>query len=488
MLLTRPILTVGQRLGSLLTVALLLFACTAGPDYVRPKAATPSGYKEAQGWKLAEPSDAAPRGKWWELYGDRALNGLVEQVQVSNQTVQIAEARYRQALALIDSAQASNYPTLTGAVSETRGRSVPPGTTATTARASVSANWELDLWGRIRRTVELNRADAQASAGDLGAALLSAQAALVQSYIQLRVVDAQRDLLEQSIASYERALEINRHRYAAGVAQRTDVTQAIAQLKSTQAQVIDLGAQRAQLEHAIATLIGKPPAEFAIERVHGSPNVPEIPLVVPSQLLERRPDVAAAERRMAAANANIGVLQASVYPALSLTATGGYQGTSFGDLLSAPARFWAVGPSLAGTLFDGGAQRALKAQAIAAYDASVAAYRQTVLSAFQDVDDSLASLQTLRGEIAVQRDAAAAAAETLRLTENQYKAGTLNYLNVIVAQNTSLTAERASLDIEGRRLAASVALLKALGGGWHGLGRSGPAKAVASSQTGPGTQ
>jgi NodT family efflux transporter outer membrane factor (OMF) lipoprotein len=318
----------------------------------------------------------------------------------------------------------------------------------------------------VRRTLESNRASAQASAGDLAAMLLSQQATLAQSYFQLRVTDLDLGLLERSLAAYERALVVTRNRYQAGVAQRSDVTQAQTQLENARAQYLDLGITRSTLEHAIAVLIGKPPAALSIPRKEQTPPIPAIPLSLPSQLLERRPDIAAAERRAAAANAEIGVAQAAWFPTLSLTASGGYASDSFSKLFEVPNRFWSLGPELAGTLIDFGARHYQVRAAIASYDQSVATYRQAVLSAFQDVEDNLAALKVLAEESTAERAAADAAAETLTIVENQYKAGTVDYLNVVSAQNASLSAERAWRDITNRSLAASVALLKALGGGW----------------------
>jgi NodT family efflux transporter outer membrane factor (OMF) lipoprotein len=460
-------------------LALLVFSgCAVGPDYHRPDVATPAAFKEAGDWKPAEPKDEAPRGNWWEIYADADLNSLVAQVAISNQNVLAAAAQYRQALALLGVAQAGYYPTLSAGLSGSRAQGITSSATGTstaatgspianTARLSFSASWEADIWGHIGRNVESNDASAQASKADLQAALLSAQATLVQSYFQLRVNDAQQRLLEQTIAAYERSLQITRNRYDAGVAGRVDVAQAVTQLKSTQVQAIDLGVQRAQLEHAIAVLIGKPPADFQLKPVDGVAPVPPVPAALPSTLLERRPDIAAAERRMAAANAQIGVAQAAFFPALTFSATGGYQHSSFSHLLSLPNRFWSIGPALALTLFDGGARSSQKENAVAGYDKSVASYRQTVLAAFQEVEDNLAALRQLAAEATVQQAAAQSAAEALALTENQYQAGTVSYLNVVTAQATALGAQRSELDIAGRRLVANAVLLKALGGDWR---------------------
>jgi NodT family efflux transporter outer membrane factor (OMF) lipoprotein len=467
------------RLVALATVAGCQYL-SVGPVYHRPSIEVPQGYREAQEWKPAEPQDTKPRGNWWDLYDDPDLDALMRQVAVSNQNVRLAAARYDQAVALLGNARSGYSPTITADVSSTRSQNALTvgggGTTSASAaggsgtrtqdRVSATMKWELDVWGRIRRTVESNRESAQASAGDLAGALLSAQATLAQSYFQLRVTDLDRTLLERSMDGYQKALEVTQNRYQAGVAQRSDVTQAQTQLESARVQWLDLGITRATLEHAIAVLIGKPPAALSIARKDQTPAIPAIPLTLPSQLLERRPDIAAAERRTAAANAQIGVARAAWFPTLSLGASGGYASTGFSRLFEVPNRFWSLGPDLAGTLVDFGARHYQVRAAIANYDESVATYRQTVLSAFQDVEDNLATLAVLASESIAERAAADAAAETLTITQNQYKAGTVDYLNVVSAQNASLSAERAWRDITNRSLAASVALLKALGGGW----------------------
>lgn len=458
-------------------VLLTLAGCAVGPDYERPAVPVPAAFKEAGEWKPAEPRDQAPRGKWWEIYGDATLNALAEQVAVANQDVRAAEARYRQAVAALDATRAGLFPTLTANVSATRSQGAG-GTTGTTAgngprnadRVALGASWEADVWGRIRRGVESGEASTQAGVADLQAALLSAQATLVQVYIQLRVSDAQQRLLDRNVTAYRRSLEITRNRYEAGVAGRVDVAQAETQLNSTQAQALDLRLQRAQLEHALAALVGKAPADFRLDPVDALPALPAIPPALPSVLLERRPDIAAAERRAAAANAQIGVAQAAFFPALTLSASGGFQNSSFAHLFSLPNRFWSIGPALALTLFDAGARSARKAEAVAGYDQAVASYRQTVLTAFQEVEDNLVALRILAETADIQRAAAASAAEALQLTENQYRAGTVSYLNVVSTQAAALSAERGAIDVAGRRLLASAALQKALGGGWAGLG------------------
>jgi NodT family efflux transporter outer membrane factor (OMF) lipoprotein len=471
-----------------LPVGLLTGCISLGPNYHRPPVETPPAFKEAAGWKVAAPRDDEPRGNWWDIYKDPDLDALMRQVQISNQNVLLEVARYEQAVDLLGGARAGYFPTLTADVATTRsqnastsGGGTGAGTTTTTTsnaaaaaggntvtldRASLSVSWDIDVWGRIRRTVESNSDAAQASAGDLASALLSAQATLAQSYFQLRVIDLDIGLLERSMDAFQKALDVTQNRYTAGVAQRSDVTQAQTQLESTRAQLLDLGITRATLEHAIAVLIGKPPSALAIARTDRIVDMPDVPLSLPSELLERRPDIAAAERRAASANALIGVAEAAYFPDLTLTGTGGFENTSFSRLFELPNRFWSVGPQLAETLFDGGARKYAKKQAIAVYDQNVATYRQTVLTAFQNVEDDLATLKILAKEEIAERAAADAAAETLRITENQYKAGTVDYLNVVVAQTASLTAEKAARDITSRALTASVGLQMALGGGW----------------------
>lgn len=472
-----------------LLLLLLLSACAVGPDYVRPDAAVPAAFKEGQGWKTAQPQDAAVRDAWWKAYGDPLLDSLVAQVSISNQNLVQAEARYRQARALMAVSRAGYFPTVSAGVEATRasatsrsGQVVQSGTGTTTSGTlnsgtasgvrntstlNLDASWELDLWGRVQRTVEADRANAQASAGDLESTRLSAQAQLAQSYFQLRSIDTQQDLLARTVADYERSVQLTQNQYDAGVAPKANLILAQTQLKTTQAQALDLGVQRAQLEHAIALLIGKAPSDFSLGHAQLAAVVPVVPAGVPSDLLERRPDIAAAERRMAAANAQIGVAKAAYFPRLTLSASGGAQSSTIADLLSLPNRFWSVGPALAGTLFDGGARRGQVEQARAAYDGSVAAYRQAVLTGFQEVEDNLAALRILEQEAAVQDEAVQLSRKSVELTVNQYRAGIVTYLNVIQVQATALANERTALDIRNRQLAASVLLVKALGGGWN---------------------
>ncbi|MHB1678027.1 MAG: efflux transporter outer membrane subunit [Sulfuriferula sp.] len=447
-----------------------LAGCEVGPDYHRPSVETPNAYKEQDKWKPAQPQDQTLRGNWWEIYGDPTLNGLLSQVAVSNQNVLAAAAQYRQATALLDAAIAAYWPTVNAGVSSTSSH------TASTQFAirgvntfdniSLNASWELDVWGRIRRLVEANRASAAASAADLAAAILSLQTTLAESYIQLRIVDQQTALLQRTVAADRTTLQITKNMYEGGTVSNLDVELANTQLKSTQAQMLDLGIQRAQLEHAIAILIGKAPADFSLAPTGTLPVLPPIPVTVPSALLQRRPDIAAAERRVAAANAEIGVAEAAFFPTFMLNAGSGYQGISFANLISAPNQYWSVGPALAGTLFNGGLFSAQKAQAVAAYDSTVAAYRQTVLTSFQEVEDNLAALRILKQEIAVQQAAVRSAHVALRIANNQYEAGTVSYLNVMTAEVAALNADSSNLNMDGRDLVASVGLVTALGGNW----------------------
>ena len=445
-------------------LALALAACAVGPDYQRPEAAVSAAYKEAAGWKVAEPRDEASRGNWWEIFGDPKLSALIESIDMSNQNVLLAEARFRQAQALAAQSRAALFPTLDANASITRSRS-PTGVVGERSVA-LNSSWEIDLWGRLRRALESSAASAQASAADLAAARLSAQAELASNYFQLRVLDAQKQLLGDTVTAFDKSLELTRNRYAAGVAAKVDVAQAETQLKSTLAQSIDTGVQRAQLEHAIAILVGKPPSEFSIAPVPLAVTMPRVPLGLPSELLERRPDVAAAERRAAAANAQIGVAKAAYFPSLTLSASGGFRSANAADLFTAPSRFWSIGPALAQSIFDAGLRRAQTEEAIAAYDATVAEYRQAVLAGFQEVEDNLAALRILEEEAKVQDEAVRAARESVVLTTNQYKAGIVSYINVVTVQTTQLSNERTAVGILGRRLVAAATLVKALGGGW----------------------
>ena len=463
----------------------LLAGCSVGPTYKRPETSPPAAFKEAatdgSAWKMAQPGDHLPRGPWWEKYQDPELNTLVTQVEVSNQNLLGTVAKYNQAAALVQSARAAYFPTFNLNGSSTRSRNGTAGIVqpapVTTNSVSVSASsWELDLWGRIRNTVDSNELAAQASIADIESLKLSLQAQLVTSYLSLRVADEQIKLLRGTVDDYQKALDLTGNRYRAGVAAKSDVTQAETQLKSTQAQALDATIGRAQLEHAIAVLIGKAPAEFSIAPKTLSAQVPQVPITAPSELLERRPDVAGAERRIAAANAQVGAAQAALFPALTLSGSVGFRETNtWANLLTVPNRFWSLGPQLALTLFDGGAKRAAIAQAEAVYDQNAASYRQTVLTAFQDVEDNLVSVRVLENEAKVQAEAVRAANESLAHVTAQYKAGTVSYLNVITAQSTAFSNRTAVLNVQNRRFAASVALIKALGGGFEQKEMAGPA-------------
>lgn len=444
-----------------LAVALLAGACAIGPNYSRPGVQTPDAYKETGDWIVAQPKDTAPKGKWWEVFGDATLNQLEERVSVSNQTLKAAEARYTQARAAVQAARAGFFPTLALDSSATRARNV-----GNRYSIALDARWEIDLWGRIRRLVEAARAGEEASAADLEGARLSLQAELATNYFQLRVTDTTIDLLEDSVKAFEASYRVTQNRYTAGVVGKVDVVQAETQLRSTEAQAIDLRVTRAQLENAIAVLVGEAPSTFMLARAPFRVRIPDIPPGVPSTLLERRPDVASAERGMAAANARIGVAEAAYFPALTLTGAIGFASSELSTLFSAPSRFWSIGAGLAGTLIDFGGRSAAVTSARAVFEEEVANYRETVLGAFQEVENNLAAAHWLAEESKVQQDAARAARESVTLTVNQYKAGTVSYLNVVQVQATQLSEERTTVTLLGRRLAATVALIRALGGTW----------------------
>jgi NodT family efflux transporter outer membrane factor (OMF) lipoprotein len=455
--------------------ASLLAACTVGPDYKRPSATTAATYKELEGtgWKTAEPADAHIRSAWWEVYDDPALNALEQQVASANQNVQAAQARFRAARAQVEQFRSQFFPVVTANGGYSRARSSENVKFKSTAGKTLNdwivgadATWEPDLWGRVSRSVEGARANAQASAADAQSVLLSMQAELATDYFELRGIDRERQLLDDTIAAYKEAVELTQNRYKGGIATDADVAQAQTQLRTTQAQAIDLGVQRAQLEHAIAILTGQTPSTFSLP-VAPLVAVPVIaPVGVPSTLLERRPDIAAAERQMVDLNAQIGVATAAYFPNLILSVSGGLEATNFSDWLLAPARFWSLGPTLAGTLLDFGGRAAKKAEAQANYDEGIAQYRQTVLSAFGQVEDNIAALRVLEQEAQAQDDAVSAAQRSLAIVSNRYKNGAITYLDVVVAQTTALTNEREAVSIARRRMAASVALIKALGGGW----------------------
>ncbi len=460
----------GRWVAGAAALGVALAGCAVGPDYTRPPVPLPATFREAQDWQPAQPADAGAHGPWWSAYQDEELNRLQEAAARANQDVAIADAHYRQAIASVDQARAGFFPTVTATGSVTRsanatnGLSLPP---ATNRSASIAASWVPDLWGSVRRGLEQAHANEASEAALLGNAVLSLQSQLATDYFSLRVADEQQRLLDEAVVAYEKSLELTQNRYRGGVAAQTDVMQAKAQLEATRAQAIDVGITRGQMEHAIAVLLGKTPEEFALPRRPFTLVVPAVPAQLPATLLQRRPDVASAERLAAAANAQIGIAQAAYFPSLTLSAQGGYRAPSGADLFSAPYRFWSLGPSLAETLFDAGSRTAVKAQAIAAFDAAAATYRKTVLGALQNVEDQLLSLRLLDQEAAVEDAAVAAAQENLRLTINQYKAGTVSYLNVVTAQTTALNDRVAALTIHGRQLDATVQLFAGLGGDWN---------------------
>jgi len=468
----------------------LLAGCMVGPDYKRPAAPTPAAFKEQGDWKPAQPQDEAPRGAWWSIYKDPLLDQLERQIDIDNQTLKAAEAAYRETVAVVAQARAALFPTATATLSERSSKGSGAATTTiptaggtgvtstavsaggTTIRSTDtltgSASWSPDVWGLVRRTIESDVANAQASAANLAAARLSAQGALATAYLQLRIEDELKRLLDSTAEAYARSLQIVRNQYAVGVAQRSDVAQAETQLESTQAQAINTGVLRGQLEHAIAILIGLPPASFSIDPEPLELGVPEIPVGLPSTLLERRPDVAGAERQMQAASAQIGVQIAAYYPNFTITSSVSYSGSILARLIQSPNQFWSVGPAVALPLLDFGSRNAQVVEARATYDQAVANYRQTALTSFQQVEDQLVALRVLAAQAKVQDAAVASAREAERLIFNQYRAGTVAYTSVVVAQTATLSNAETALTVRESRLTASVALLQSLGGGWDG--------------------
>jgi NodT family efflux transporter outer membrane factor (OMF) lipoprotein len=475
-----------RRLGFISAAGLLLLAtgCMVGPNYIRPSAPIAPAFKESSewkqgdGWKVAQPNDTVLRGKWWELYGDTKLNALEEQVDPSNQTLKEAEANFRQARTAIRFNRAAEAPTIGVAPSISTVRASanqPYFVPALVNNGSgdftlpVDLSYEVDLWGRIRRTVTAAKEQAQASAADLDTVRLSLHAEVAIDYFEVRNADAQKQLLDDTVKAYSDALQLTKYRFEGGAAPKADVAQAQTQLDETRVQASDIMVQRAQYEHALAILIGEPPAEFHLSPIPiniQAPALPDIPVTLPAQLLERRPDIAEAERRMAAANEQIGIAKAAYYPTLNIAAIVGLEGTSALNWFQWPSRFWAVGPSLSETLFDAGRRRATTESALAGYDGNVANYRQTVLNAYQQVEDNLVALHILNTESAQQHSATASAEESLQLSQNRYAGGVDTYLQVVIWQTTALTNERNDIDIIRRRLEANVLLIKALGGGW----------------------
>lgn len=459
--------------ASALIIAGALSACST-PAPIRPvQMEVPASFKEAKEWglwKTARLDAAAVPDDWWSLFNDQALNDLQRQVLAGNENLKASAAQVEVARAALGSARAPASPNLGLSAGSTNGV-LPGGISATTSNSlAANASWELDLWGRVAGNVSSAESRLRASAADLAAARWSVQALLTQTYFSLRSAEAQGLLLERSVAAYLRSLELTQNRYTGGIASAADVAQATTQLRSTQAQLIESQSSRAQLEHAVATLLGKPAANVTLTRTATLPSAPPVPVQLPSDLMQRRPDIAAASARVAAANAQIGVAQSAFFPAISLSASAGFRGADLLNLISAPNLFWSLGPALTATLFDGGARKSNEDSARASATQATASYRQTVLTALQEVEDNLVVTASLEEQSALQTDALTAAQRNLDITNNQYKAGTVSYLNVVTAQATALASERALLDVRNRRLAAIAVLLKNLGGRWDGLG------------------
>ena len=459
----------------LAVVVLLLGGCAVGPNYRTPVVETPPAYKEAGNWKPAQPNDQNLGGNWWTIFQDPQLDALELQVNVSNQNLKAAEAQYQQARAVLRYYRADYYPTVTAGLSASRtgvsAHRPPPnsifnGVTYNDFVLPVDFSYQADVWGRVRRTVESYREQAQASAADLATVNLTLHADLAIDYFQARSLDAEEQLLASTVKQYEDALELTQTRFRGGLSSEVEVQQAKTQLDTTRAQAIDLGVLRAQYEHAVAILIGKPPEELSLPPLPLTAPPPTIPVSVPSELLERRPDIAASERRVAAANAQIGVAKSAYYPVISLTGAGGFESSSITTLLNGPSGLWSLGASAVGTVFDVGRRRALTDQARAAYDFQVAAYRESVLTGFQQVEDNLAAVRILENEAKVQDEAVVAAQRSLDLSITRYTGGVTSYLEVTIAQSAALADEVTAVNLLGRRMANTVLLIQALGGGW----------------------
>lgn len=464
-----------MNLSVLAGAVLLLAGCTVGPKYVPPTTEVPAAYKEAKGWKVARPSASAPKGNWWEVYRDPELNTLEQQVTVSDQTLKAAEEQFFQARAAIRIARSSYFPNITAGITgsgtrQSQNRAVyGPGTPIqySDVQIPVDVSYEPDVWGRVRRTVEAVRSEARASAADLATVDLSLHAELALDYFELRGLDSQAQLLNSTVVSYQKALQLTQSRYQGGLSSELDVAQAQTQLETTRAEAVDVGVQRAAYEHAIAVLVGKPSAEFSLQPLPLTMGPPSIPVSLPSELLERRPDIAAAELRVEEANAGIGVARAAYFPAVLLGASGGFESSTITNLLQGPSGFWSLAGSAAELVFDGGLRHGITQQARSAYNQSVDQYRQTTLVAFQEVEDNLAALRILQNEAKIENAAVAAAQHSLELSNTRYKGGVANYLEVTTAESAALADERTAVDIATRRMAASVLLIKALGGGWN---------------------
>ena len=447
---------------------LLSTACMIGPKYACPAAPVPPAYKEAPpgGWREARPSDAAVRGRWWTVYNDPRLDALEDRVSISNQNVLAAEAQFREAKAAVRIARSGLFPTVSTTPSGTRSGGGSANGGGRNYSIPVELAYAVDIWGSIRRGVAGNSALAQASAAQLENIRLIYQAELASDYFQIQGLDGERQLLETTVQSYERYVQLTQDRFDGGVASQGDVALAQTQLETTRVQLADLEVQRSQFEHAIAVLTGRPPFELSLAAAPAQTPPPESAISIPSALLERRPDIAAAERQMASANEQIGIAKTAFFPALTLGAGAGLQAAAIGDLFTWPSRFWSLGPQLALTLFDAGKRHAQVRLTEAAYEATVASYRQTVLTAFQQVEDSLAQLRILAAEAEIENRAVAAAQRSLQISTDQYRGGVANYLQVITAQSSALQNQRAAVGIGTRRMLASVSLIQALGGGW----------------------
>jgi len=462
---------------ALASVVALAAGCTVGPNYVKPKADVPTAYEETPAnWKQAQPSDAIEKGKWWEIYQDTRLNDLEEQVNVSNQSLKAAQAQFAEARAALKITRSQLYPTVTlnaGASTDRVSRHRPlfnnelETPTYNDFTLPLDVSYEADLWGRVRRLVEASRSEAQASAADLANVSLSLHAELASDYFQLRGLDAQKKLLDVTVQSYEKALELTQNRFSGGLTSAVDVAQAQTILETARAQSIDVGVQRSAYLHAIAVLIGKPASEFDLPALPLDAQPPVIPSGMPSNLLERRPDISAAERRVQEQNAQIGVAKAAYYPLVTLNGTGGFESTAISTLIQGPSGLYTLGGQAAQTLFDAGKRRGTLQQAQATYEQSVDQYRATILTAFQEVEDNLAALRILEDESTTQTRAVAAAQHSLSLSETRYRGGVTNYLEVTTAQTAALSDEVTAVNLLTRRMAASVLLIKALGGGWN---------------------
>ena len=465
------------RWPSLLVLAgVLQFAgCAVGPKYKTPIAPAPPAYKEIGNWKTAQPSDQNLGGNWWEIFQDPQLNALEQQVNVSNQNLKAAVAQYQLSRAALRYVRADYYPTLTAAPTADRARTSnhrPPqnsifnGLTFNDFVLPIDLSYQVNVWGRVSKNVESFREQSQASAADLAVVNLSLHGLLAVDYFAARSLDAEEKLLQDTVAQYQQAFQLNEDRYQGGLASEVEVEQARTILETTRAQMVDVGVARSQFEHAVAVLIGKPPAEFTLAPLPLTTPPPPIPVGIPSELLERRPDIAGAERRVASANAQVGLARTAYYPSLNIFGTGGFESGSITTLLQGPSAFWSAGASSLMTVFDVGRRRALTDEAKASYDSTVASYRETVLVAFQQVEDNLAALRILEQEAGVQAVAVQAAQRSLELSNTRYEGGVTSYLEVITAQNAALTDEVTAVNILGRRLANAVLLIQALGGGW----------------------